>query len=337
MEYKLKSVALHITNECSAKCPQCYFTKENQIKCEGSLDTLKRIALELKKAGVEEINLVGGDPAEYSHIQEYVEYLHALGFRVPILSNTHNYKNTTIERITSYVSSLEGTFHAPSALEHNKFNGTLDSYEVMVENLKKYDSLRTSEQNLGAVLNVMNHNYNRLYEIIERLLAQGLNLDYVLIQRIGLYGKAEGDEKQKILVEKLAVAFEQIARINKELKVESLMVDAFPLCLIPKEYHEYLDKCDWGYGTASLDMNGNITRCAVADHCGSNLLGNVLETPVTEIWQKSPTLISFRNKDYLRGECQSCDMLAKCGGGCPISCGNNELSDDDFIRSLKHK
>lgn len=335
MEYKLKSVALHITNECSCNCPPCYYTKEGQIKCEGNLEILKNIALELKKAGVVEINLVGGDPAEHSHIQELVEYLYTLGFKVPILSNTHNYKNTTIERITPYVTSLEGTFHAPTAEEHNQFNRTKNSYETMLKNLKIYDSIRTSNQNLGAVLNIMNYNYNHLYEIIEKLLEQELRLDYVLVQRIGLYGRAEGNEKEKILAEKLAIAFEQIDKINKKLSVETSMVDAFPFCLIPKEYHKYLDKCDWGYGTASLDMNGNITRCAVASHCGTNLLGNVLETDISEIWQKSPTLISFRNKDYLRDECKQCDMLTKCGGGCPISCGNNELSNDSLIKTLK--
>lgn len=335
MEYKLKSVALHITNECSCNCPQCYYTKEGQVKCEGNPEILKKIAFELKKAGVEEINLVGGDPAEHSHIQELVEYLYDLGFKVPILSNTHNYKNTTIERITPYVTSLEGTFHAPTAEEHDQFNRTRHSYETMLENLKKYDSIRNSEQNLGAVLNIMNYNYNRLYEIIEKLLEQELRLDYVLIQRIGLYGRAKGNEKEKILTEKLALAFEQIDKINRKLGIEIAMVDAFPFCLIPKEYHKYLAKCDWGYGTASLDMNGNITRCAVASHCGTNLLGNVLETNVSEIWQKSPTLISFRNKNYLRDECRQCDMLTKCGGGCPISCGNNELSNDALVKTLK--
>lgn len=335
MEYQLKSVALHITNECSGHCPQCYYTNEEEKKREGKLEILKQIALELKKAKVEEINLVGGDPAEYSHIQELVEYLYNLGFRVPILSNTHNYKNTTLEKIIPYVTSLEGTFHAPTALEHNAFNRTKHSYETMLANLKKYDALRNKKQKIGAVLNIMNHNYNHLYEIIERLLYQGLRLDYCLIQRIGLYGKAKGNEKEKIEVERLVEAFKQIERINKELKVESVMVDAFPFCLIPKEYHKYLDKCDWGYGTASLDMNGDITRCAVASHCGSNLLGNVLETPVSEIWQNAPTLIHFRKKDYLRKECQNCNMLSKCGGGCPISYGNNELSNDALVKTLK--
>ncbi len=335
MEYKLKSVALHITNECSAKCPMCYYAQEGQIKCEGKLEVLKRIAIELKNAGVEEINLVGGDPAEYSKIEELVKYLHELGFRVPILSNTHNYKNSSIERIAPYISSLEGTFHAPTAEEHNRFNYTVNSYQMMIENLKKYAEIKDKSQQIGAVLNVMNHNYNHLYEIIVNLLKEGLELDYVLIQRIGLYGRAANSENMALLREKLGIAFAEIERINKELGIESLMVDAFPLCLIPEKYHQYSGACEWGTTTASLDMNGNIVRCAVADHKETNLLGNILETPITEIWQNNATLISFRNKDYLGEECQKCDKLSICGGGCPMSCGNNILSPDVLLRTRK--
>ena len=337
MTYPLKSVALHITNECSGNCPMCYYTKEGQVKCEGKLETLKQIVLELKSAGVEEINLVGGDPAEYSQIQELVEYLHELGFRVPILSNTHNYKNSSIEKITPFITSLEGTFHGSTAEEHDKFNQSPGSYQTMINNLKRYNKIKSSEQNIGAVLNVMNYNYNRLYKIIEKVLEQGLSLDYVLIQRIGLYGRAENDQEFVILKEKLKTAFEQIDKINNNLNVESVMVDAFPLCLIPKEYHKYLGNCDWGYGTAAVDMNGDISRCAVAEHCGENLLGNILTIPTAEIWENSPTLIKFRNKEYLRKECQDCNLLQKCGGGCPMSCGNNILSTDVLVKSLKRE
>lgn len=334
MENQLNSVALHITNECSGNCPMCYYTRKFQVKREGELEILKSIALELKKANVKEVNLVGGDPAEHSHIQEIVKYLYDLELDVPILSNTHNYKNSSVEEIAPFVTSLEGTFHAPTAEEHNRFNASPNSYQEMVLNLKRYDKVRTEGQNLGAVLNVMNYNYNRLYEIIENVLQQGLSLDYVLIQRIGLYGRAENNKDFSIMKEKLAIAFEQIDNINKKLGVESVMVDAFPLCLIPEEYHKYLEKCDWGYGTASLDMDGNISRCAVAEHCGENLLGNILETPLSEIWENSPTLVRFRSKEYLNDDCKKCDMLAKCGGGCPMSCGNNTLSSDVLVKTL---
>lgn len=335
MKHPLKYVASHITNECSSKCPMCYYTNEKQIKCEGKIEVLKKIGTELQKYGVEEVCLVGGDPAEHSKIQELVEYLSSLGLQVSILSNTHNYKNSSVEKITPYVSSLEGTFHAPTAEEHNRFNRTPNSYQNMIENLKIYNGLKKSDQKIGAVLNVMNYNYNHLYEIVANIVEQGIVPDYVMIQRIGLYGKACGKEKYAIVKEILETAFKQIAKINKELGIESTMVDAFPLCLIPEEYHEYLAKCDWGYKTASMDSLGNITRCAVAEHCGENLLGNILETPLEEIWRYSPTLIKFRNKSYLDSNCQLCDKLDQCGGGCPMSCGNNTLSTDVLVRNLR--
>lgn len=335
MTYPLKYVALHITNECSSKCPMCYYTRNGQIKCEGNIEVLKKIGTELKRVGVEEVCLVGGDPAEHSKIQDLVEHYHNLDLDVSILSNTHNYKNSTIEKITPYVSSLEGTFHAPTAEEHNQFNATPNSYQTMVNNLKRYEQIKMPNQKIGAVLNIMNNNYNRLYEIIERLLDQGITLNYVLIQRIGLYGKATGEEKYIIIKEMLATAFEQIKRINENLRIESSMVDAYPLCLIPEEYHQYLEKCDWGFGTASMDMNGNISRCAVAEHNGENLLGNILDTPLEEIWENSPTLAKFRNKEYLRSECKDCKKLSICGGGCPMSCGTNTLSSDILLRTLR--
>lgn len=332
MQYQLKSVAMHITNNCSHGCPMCYATPEGQLKCEGNIEILKTIADELKNAGVEEINLVGGDPAEYSKIGDLVQYLYDLGFQVPILSNTHNYKNSSVQEITPYVSSLEGTIHATTAEAHDTFCKKSNAYNTLIQNLKIYSELKSSGQQLGIVMNIMEHNYNLLYDSIEALLERNLPIDYVLIQRIGPYGKAIGTTKYGMSKEKIVVAFENIDRINKQLGIPTNMVDAFPYCIIPQEYHKYLSKCDWGYGTAAVDMNGNLSRCALSTHYS---LGNILETPVNEIWQNSPILQKFRSKKYLRMECQNCKNLENCGGGCAMSCGNDELSDDTFVKNLK--
>lgn len=332
MEYKLKSVALHITNECTHKCPQCYATKENQIVCEGNIEVLKQAALKLREAGVEEINLVGGNPAEYSQILELVKYLHLLGFRVPILSNTHIYKNTSIEEITPFVSSLEWTVHGPSEKVHDDFCGVKGAFRNSVERLTQYKNLKREEQQIGIVMNIMPHNYSALYESVINVLEQGLPIDYVMIQRTGPFGKAENSQEFDIRREELIIAFEQIRKINEELKIESIPVDAYPFCVIPEEFHEYLAKCDWGYSTAAMDINGNLSRCAVgADYS----LGNVLTTPVEEIWNNSPSLQRFRNKEFLRTECQACDKLGLCGGGCAISCGDISLRSDALVLERK--
>lgn len=331
MENRLNSVALCITTECTHKCPMCYVPGYNEPLCEGNIDTLKAIALELKKAGVKEINLVGGNPAEYSQIEELVKYLCELGFDIPILSNTHIYKNSSIERITPYVTSLEGTFHAHSASAHDEFCGKDGAYNTLLGNLKLYSAIKRPNQKVGLVMNLMKHNYNSLYQIAYNLLDQGLPIDYAMIQRVGPAGKAS-DKSFTVTEEEIIKGFENIKQINEELGIETIMVDAFPYCVVPKEYHKYMAKCDWGYGTASVDMYGNLIRCAVAGPNKVNSLGNVLQTPLTEIWENNVDLIRFRNKEYVDDECKNCKMLNNCGGGCAISCGSDILSSDILVK-----
>ncbi len=44
-----------------------------------------------------------------------------------------------------------------------------------------------------------------------------------------------------------------------------------------------------------------------------------------------PNTSSFRSKAYLPGECKICDLLDKCGGGCPLSCGTLKDHDVDQL------
>jgi len=328
MTYQLNYVAMHITNECTHKCAMCYHG-DTFTFCEGNIEVLKSAALEFRKAHVNEICLVGGDPAEHSKIKELLEYLHELGFKVSILSNTHKYKNSSVAEITPFVDSLEWTLHGPTESIHDNFCKVSGAHRLALTNLKEYLAHKKEEQQLGIIMNIMPHNYNELYNSIESVMNAGLTPNYMMIQRIGAYGRADGKNEFMIGPDELNIAFEQIKRINDDLGVDAVPVDAYPFCIIPEEYHYLIAKCDWGYGTASMDMYGNLSRCAVASDYS---LGNVLKTPLNEIWNNSPSLQLFRSKEYLRSDCQSCESLDICGGGCPISSCEGCLSNDALIR-----
>lgn len=330
-KYTLNSVALHITNECSHECPMCYATCKEQVRREGDLQKLRDIILTLKKDGVSEINLVGGDPARHSQIEEIIKYASELGLSVPILSNTHDYKNSSLERIAPYVSSLESTFHASQAAVHDEFCNSRGAYERVLAKLLEYDSLRSGDQKLGIVMNLMSHNYNLFYQTVEELLNRGLNIDYALIQRIAPFYRGKNFDNT-INIDQVRYGFEQVAKINEDLGVETVMVDAFPFCKIPKEYHKYLAKCDWGFATAACDMDGNLSRCAMSSQYS---LGNVLETRPLEIWNGSEILKRFRSKEYLSQECQICETLELCGGGCAMSCANENLTGDILLKKVR--
>jgi len=328
MEHKIESIALHLTNECSHKCPTCYATDKTKKVEEGDFEKLKKILFELKKAGVREVNFVGGDPAEYSKIRELLEYADELGLKVPVLSNTHNYKNSSVQEIAPYVSALEWTVHGPSEKIHDAYCGKKDAFKSAIHNLRIYDSMRLEDQKLGIVMNLMRHNHNLLYASVENVLNQGLSVDYVLIQRIAPFYRGKQFDNT-IYQEEIVTGFENIKRINEDLGIETVMVDSFPLCMIPEEYHQYFGKCEWGYSIGALDFHGNLSRCAMSP---VYQLGNILETPINEIWENAEMLQRFRSKEYLDEGCKNCNQLEKCGGGCPMSCGDESLKSDVLLK-----
>ena len=48
-------------------------------------------------------------------------------------------------------------------------------------------------------------------------------------------------------------------------------------------------------------------------------LGNILKDPWPDIWNH-PVAVGFQRKDYLkdREECEGCEYLDQCYGGCPL-------------------
>jgi len=326
---QLKTVALHITNECSHSCPMCYATSDCQVKREGNIHKLKKISTIFKQAGVSEICLVGGDPAEYTKMLELLKHLKGeLDLDVSILSNTHNYQGCSIEEVATNVFSLEATIHSPIPEKHDRFCGRENAYHNVISNLKIYDGVRTPEQKLGIVLNLMSHNNHQLSDTVESVLNQGIGVDYVLIQRIAPFYRGKFFQSS-MTKEKIVLGMMEVDKINKKLGIETSFVDAFPYCLIPEEYHSYLTNCDWGYGTVACDMDGNLSRCAMSPEYK---LGNVLYENVIDIWENDPSLKTFRAKKFLPEECHNCTYLGKCGGACSMSCGSEQHNVDILVK-----
>ena len=40
------------------------------------------------------------------------------------------------------------------------------------------------------------------------------------------------------------------------------------------------------------------------------------------------------SNEYLDEQCQNCTLLEKCGGGCAMSCGNENLTSDYFVKKM---
>lgn len=320
---RLKFVALGITTHCSHNCSFCYETAKLNAaeRRDGDLRTLMQIGDKLVTAGVKTVELVGGDPAEHPEIERLTRYLKRSGLDVAILSNTHR----SWHEVAPYVKALEWTVHGPQEV-HDGFTKPR-AYEEALSNLKRFAKNKRSYQQIGITLNFTSTMTEKLFETVSTL-AKELPIDYVQLQRIAPFGGAAGCSFCLTKKEVVRI-FEQIRRVDEELGIDIEVVDSFPLCILPEELRKYTARCDWGFGTAYVDMKGNLSRCAV----NQIPLGNILnpDTPLNELWENHSDLQKFRAKRYLPKKCRKCKMLGACGGGCPSSCGGCELSADRLI------
>jgi radical SAM protein with 4Fe4S-binding SPASM domain len=279
------------------------------------LDQLTRIVDALAAATVREVTFLGGDPAIYPSAVPLARHANERGIAVSILSNTHRYPGSSVEEAANWVSAFETTIHAPKPEEHDAFCQKKGAFEYVVSRLRR---AAAAGRKTGLAINVTPQSAGQVFDIADTVRNRyGVPLDYIIVQRIIPFGRAQTTSAFTIAREHAERALVDIERIDNELGIRISVEDPFPLCVLPVRLRKYMTRCAWGFTKASVNDKGDLSRCGADPRCR---LGNILQTPLLEIWNNSPTLLSFRDRKYLPGRCQTCADLDRCGGGCPLSC-----------------
>ena len=331
MDHKLRSVIVHLTNACSNKCPYCYAYKEGAIE-HAKKETILRIIDELYNAKVKSVTFLGGDPLLHPNIYSFIKYAYEKGLQISIMSNSMNFNKSLFDEIAQMISTFETTIHGYDANTHDNMCRNFGAYQQLVSNLKHIASINGT---IGIAINIIPTNADYIYNMIESLLKrEGIKISYIIIQRIVQFGKACGLDDYKLNKDQANVALEQIDRISTDLGIKITVEDPFPLCVINEKYHKYMNPCEWGFSKAAVNIHGDLSRCGADPRC---LLGNILKTPISDIWENSPILQSFRNREYLPETCRKCSKREICGGGCPLSCEANIDHGIDYLFEEYHK
>ena len=124
-KYHVDTVAFHITNVCSHKCPFCYATDNvsARTKKHPPLEKAIKVVDALGAAKVKKIILLGGDPGAYPHAVELAKHcVEKYNIRVSILSNTLMFPNSSLEEAAKYISAFETTIHHADPKLHDQFS-----------------------------------------------------------------------------------------------------------------------------------------------------------------------------------------------------------------------
>lgn len=319
-------VALHITPVCSHRCGFCYFADSSVKPKHPPLDQLLKVVSALATSGVKELALLGGDPGAYPHALEVAKHAAERGLRVSILSNTLRFPGSSIEKASEYISAFEATIHHVEPDRHDAFCHAKGAYAFVTARLRRAAELGRVT---GIAVNVIPETAHELFDLVSRVVeVERVPLEYIVLQRIVPFGRA-AESPDFTLTRSLAEqALREIRKVDERLGIKISVEDPFPLCILPGDAAKYMVPCAWGFTKAAVNANGDLSRCGADPRYR---LGNILQTPLLEIWNNSEILRSFRSREYLPGRCQTCPDMEKCGGGCPLSC---EIEKDHGVDYL---
>lgn len=321
----LDMVAVHFSTRCGSACAFCYAADPLADRIPpSSFENISKTLRKLASEEVKEVLFVGGDPVIHPNFLESVKLAKELGLIISVLSNSWAVRpSSALAEALSYIDYCEATILGATPNTHDELSGAPKSFSNLLSNLRQ---ISDHGKSIGICVNAMPQNLGEIYDIVKRLQTEFyIPVRSLMIQRIVPSGAASGNFKFGLNLDDIEILMKQIDRVATEFGIPVQFEDPVPWCTVNPLYHKYLARCEWGYTRGSISSTGVLNRCGADDR---NRLGSIWANHIQDVWKNHPILKSFRSKEYLPRECKQCDLLAKCGGGCSLSCGT--LRDHDL-------
>lgn len=318
-------VNFDVTYKCNARCSFCYvIDREQEEKID--LDKAKRVLEHLYDSGIMRINYFGGEPTIVKELPELMLYASMLGMRVTMVTNGLRLTEEYIDRINGSLDVLAISVHGVGEA-HDEILNCPGAFSKLCRHL---DYLSSRSIRIGLNFTVLNNSEDQFRSTTQYLL-QRWPISFISANRfVGGHGKDDSELSPSIeTLNNVLCIFEELEEQFPE--VTKAFAIYFPLCLIENPRHmKYLKGCGLGTNFLSVDFQGNVRMCSYSNYT----LGNVLLTPLSDIWNGHPIYREYRRGEWIPDSCQSCDVFHVCQSGCRVS-DSSKIFGPDVLTRLK--
>jgi len=299
---------LAITYRCNNDCSHCYNARERNFP-ELSTEDWKKVLDITWSLGIPHVVFTGGEPTLRDDLLELIAYAEGLGQITGL--------NTNGRRLAEphFVQQL-----VQAGLDHVQI--TVESHDATIHNAmvnsKAYDQTISGLKNaISSSLYVMtnttmlSNNVNSIPDTLDFLAELG-------VPTIGLNALIHSGHGSTVgtgLPDSALTPILEVARVKTELHGQRL------IWYTPTQYcgfdPQLLDLgvkgCTAALYNMCIEPNGDVLPC----QSYYKPVGNILKNNWDAIWNH-PLCFSLRERKNLPQKCTGCELLAECGGGCPL-------------------
>ncbi len=305
---------LALTYRCNNDCAHCYNARERSFP-ELSTSEWKRIIDQTWQLGIPHVVFTGGEPTLRDDLPELIAHAEANGQITGL--------NTNARRLSDpkFVETL-----VAAGLDHVQI--TVESADADVHN--KMVRARAFDQTIRGLKNAL---ATRLYVMTNTTMLKDnvhtipATLDFLAdlgVPTVGLNAliySGRGATVGSGLPESELMPLLETARFKTETRGQKL------IWYTPTQYCHFdpmaldlgVKGCTAALYNMCVEPNGDVLPCQSYYHP----VGNLLRDDWDAIWNHKLS-VRLRERQGLPDKCNSCALLAECGGGCPLQF---EISD----------
>jgi len=327
---------LSLTGKCNLHCHYCFYADE--MVGRGDLPASRWLAFfeELKRLGVRNATLSGGEVFMRPDLWELIDALIAARMRYSILTNGTLIAEKTLDQFAvgnrrQRLNSIQVSIDGSCAAVHDASRGA-GSFEKAVRGLRL---LKEARFPLTVRMTINRHNVTDI-ENTARLLLDDIGLPSFSTNDAMAMGAGCAQQKDIGLTSaQRPLAMRELVRVE-QMWPGRITASAGSLALW-RMFNEMEharatgEKATrWNMGTLSscgcmflklaVHHDGMIVPCNMLAEAS---LGAIGETPISSIWQDHPLLKEMRGRRKLRMDelpgCQGCEWTPFCNGGCPAT------------------
>lgn len=305
-----------ITNRCNYHCKHCY-TSAGDLKFD-ELNTRqwKNVMDELESNGVFELYIGGGEPFVRRDVFQLFDY------------SVHNKRFMTTTSTDAAlinkenVNKLDDSLHIQVSIDgYGESHEAVRGPNTYVPTIRGLDLLLEYRKNVGVGTVVNRLNQNDLEKIHDLLIEKNVPSWHVM--RVQPSGRALAAWSQlSITNQEWVKAVKTLKSLSEHYKTPQIDVNGtFRIGEAKKIKPE--DAVFYFAPEAGREIcilpNGDVIPTDIAFGLEKYVIGNVLKSSLSKIWDEAKVLENFlKTTNKIKGKCNSCEVFEICRGGSRI-------------------
>lgn len=314
------SIDWEVTPFCNHNCLHCYnYWRTNDNKSSDadfntrvSSEYYISIAQKIIESRPVSVTITGGEPfSVFKMLKPSLRMLLHNGISVSINTNATLVSSDIIDFLLLYNIPLFVSLPCCEPMVCDKITDTSGSFLRIVTGLKKL-----IQSGIYVAVNMVVSKINLDYVFATaRFVKEELGLDYFCATKASLPANAMSDFCEQILsYDEFVTMLKVLHLVKAELGMTVDSAWACSLCGLPQEsvsIFGFKRMCSAGKFNFAVTSTGEIKACNIDAHT----YGNILVTPFANAISQ---MEEWQSGAHLPTECQQCEALMLCGGGCRL-------------------